>query len=121
MELLPATLAAPAVFDSSPFPLAHDREAGAVDNQMDGALDWEPLELHIEPLTPPRERGVIRCVEVTVQQGQNRPQEPLRLAQRQSEDEAERQRGLDRQIREPALPARPTGWRRFPRIRGVGR
>ena len=87
---------------------------------MDGALDWDP-ELHIEPLTPPRERGVIRRVEVAAQEGQNRPEEPLRLAQRQSEDEPERQRGLDRQIGEPPLPARPTGRRRFPRIRGVGR
>ena len=38
-----------------------------------------------------------------------------------SEDEPARQRGLDRQIRKPLLPAWPTGRGRFPRVRGVGR
>ena len=71
MELLPATLAAPAVFGRGPFPFAHDREAGAVDDQIDGALGRDPVELHIEPLTAPRERGVVRSVELGAQQGQD--------------------------------------------------
>ncbi len=43
---------------------------------------------------------------------QDRPHKALRLAQGQTEDEPERQGGLDREIREPLLPTGLTGWRR---------
>ena len=54
-------------------------------------------------------------------QRQDRPQEAFRLAQGQPEDKAERQRRLDRTVRELLRRAWSTGRRRAPRVRGVGR
>ena len=121
MELLPSTLAVSPVFRGGPRALAHDRQAGAIDDEMDGSQSRDTTEHHSERLTPPRERGVVRRVQIGAHQGQDRPHETLRLAQGQAEDEPEDQRGLDRHIREPLLPAGSTGGRRAPRVRGSGR
>ena len=59
--------------------------------------------------------------EIDTHQRQHRPQEAFRLAQGQPEDEAERQRRLDRTVRELLRRARSPGRRRVPRVRGVGR
>ena len=59
-------------------------------------------------------------LEIDTHQEQQRPQEALRLAQRQPEDKPERQRRLDRLIRELPLPARLTARRRSPHVGGVG-
>ena len=50
-------------------------------------------------------------VEIDVHQGEDRPYEPLRLVHGQPEDESERQRGRDREIRAPLLPPGVTGRR----------
>ena len=121
MELLPSTLAVSPVFRGGPRALADDRQAGAIDDEMDGSQSRDTTEHHSERLTPPRERGVVRRVQIGAHQGQDRPHETLRLAQGQAEDEPEDQRGLDRHIREPLLPAGSTGGRRSPRVRGSGR
>jgi len=109
--LLPAALAPPAVFRSGPFTFPNNRESRAVDDEMDGSRGRDAPELHIELPTPPRERSVVRSLEIGAHQGQDRPQEVLRLAQWRAEDEPERQRGLDHQIREELLSAgcRPDG------------
>ena len=57
---------------------------------------------------------MVRRIQIGAHQGQDRPHEPLRLAQGQAEDKPEDQRGLDRHIREPLLPAGSTGGRRSP-------
>ena len=62
-----------------------------------------------------------RGCEIDTQQRQDRPQEAFRLAQGQPEDKAERQRRLDRTVRELLRRAWSTGRRRAPRVRGVGR
>ena len=121
MELLPSTLAVSPVFRDGPRALAHDRQAGAIDDELDGARGRDATEHHSELLTPPRECGVVRRVQIGAQQGQDRPHEPLRLAHGQAEDEPEDQRSLDRHIREPLLPARSTGGRRSSPVRGIGR
>ena len=51
-------------------------------------------------LTSSGERGVVGGCEIDTQQRQDRPQEAFRLAQGQPEDKAERQRRLDRTVRE---------------------
>ena len=58
------------------------------------------IEGEVELLTPPRERGVVRRLEVGAHQGQDRPQEALRLAQGQPDNQSKCQRGLDREVRE---------------------
>ena len=68
----------------------------------------------IEVLTTPREGRVVGSFEIDIHQGQHRPQEALRLAKRQPEDEPQRQRGLDRVIRELALSASSTARRGCP-------
>ena len=121
MELLPPTLAVSPVCRGGPRALAHDRQVGALDDEMDGVRGRDATEHHSELLTPPRACGVVRRVQIGAHQGQDRPHEPLRLAQGQAEDEPEDQRGLDRHIREPLLPTGATGGRRSPRVRGSGR
>ena len=90
-------VAAPTVFGGGPFPFAYDREAGAVDDQMDGALGWNAVTLDDQVLIPARESRVIRDIEIDTHQGENRAQKALRLAKRQC--------CLDRLIREPPLPS----------------
>ena len=41
----------------------------------------DAVELDIKLLTSPRERGVVRSIEIGPHQGQDRPDEALRLAQ----------------------------------------
>ena len=55
--------------------------------------------------------------EIDTHQRQDRPQEAFRLAQGQPEDKAERQRRLDRTVRERLRRAWSTGRRRAPRVR----
>ena len=56
--------AAPPVFHSRPFTLAHHGETGAVDHKMKRSLGRNPTECEIELLTPARQGGVIRGIEV---------------------------------------------------------
>ena len=57
----------------------------------------------VEMPAPARQRGVVGRFEIDVHYKEDRPQEALRLVQGQPEDEPERQRGRDREIREPLL------------------
>ena len=98
MEFLPATRATSTVLHGRPLALTHDRQTRAVDDEMDGLGGRGAVERDAEVLTTPRERGVVGRLEIDPHQGQDRPQEAFRLAQRQPEDEPQRQRGLDREI-----------------------
>ena len=81
-------------------------------------LWWRPLLENGagEVLTGPRKRGVVGGIEIDSHQRQHRPQESLRLAKRQLEDESQRQGRLEREIRELPLPASSTRWHWRPRI-----
>ena len=57
---------------------------------------------------------MVRGLEVQVHQAQKRVQEALGLAQRQPEDDPQRQRGQDRDIRVPSLSSAQTVLRRRP-------
>jgi len=72
------------------------------------------MQVDIEALTAPRERGVIGGFSVDAHQRQNRAQKSLRLAQWQIEDEPQRQGCLDRVIGELPLRTTQLGWRWFP-------
>ena len=58
---------------------------------------------------------------IDTHQRQDRPPDAFRLAHGHPEDKAERQRRLDRTVRERFRRAWSTGRRRAPRVRGVGR
>ena len=75
----------------------------------------------LQPLTPSRERRVVRGLEAGADHDQNGPDEALRLAHGQAKDESERQDRFDRKIREPLLPSGPTGRRHSPRSLSVWR
>ena len=64
--------------------------------KMERFVDRNPVEFDIEVLTTPRDGRVVGSVEIDIHQGQRRPQEALRLAKRQPEDDPQCQRGLDR-------------------------
>jgi hypothetical protein len=93
-----ASPAASSVLRGGPFTFADDRQSRAIDHEIDGHLGGKTRQLDRKVLAPPRKRGVVGRFEVDVHQGQDRAHEALRLAQRQPEDEPERQRGLNRQI-----------------------
>ncbi len=66
----------------------------------------EPPELDLtEPLQTPRQRGVIRDREIDLEQLCQATEEALGLAKRKMKDHADRQRGLDRDVRIGALAA----------------
>ena len=119
MPRLPASVAASTVFHHSPFAFAHNRPSRAVDDEMDGSSRWDAAEFNRERLTSSGERGVVGGCEIDTHQRQDRPQEAFRLAQGHPEDKAERQRRLDRTVRERLRRAWSTGRRRAPRVRGV--
>ena len=64
---------------------------------------------------PARECGVVRGLEVEAHQAEQRVQEPLGLAERQAEDDPQRQRGPDREVRVPPLASAKTVLRWYPR------
>ena len=121
MQLRPASVAASTVFHRSPFAFAHNRQSRAVDDAMDGSSRWDAAEFNRERLTSSGERGGVGGCEIDTHQRQDRPQEAFRLAQGHPEDKAERQRRLDRTVRERFRRGWSTGRRRAPRVRGVGR
>ena len=121
MQLLPAALPATAMFGGSPFTLAKRRHARTVDHKMQRTGPGAVVEGTIELLTAPRECRMVRHLKGGLQYGEDRPQEALRLTQRQAEHEAERQRGFDCRVRELPRSARTTRWRWSPRgQRGIG-
>ena len=119
MEFLPGALAPFPVFRSSPFALADDRQPRTIDDEMKRSSARDAIECEVEVLTSPRECGVVRGVEIDPHYRQHGPQEALRLAQRQPEDQPKRQRRFDRQVRELPRPARSTGGRGSPGIHCV--
>ena len=64
MKLLPSTPTAPAILGGSPLSFANDGEPRAVDDEMDGSIDCDPMEIDIETLAATGERGVVWCIEV---------------------------------------------------------
>ena len=58
---------------------------------------------------------MVRGLEVEAHQAEQRVQEPLGLAERQAEDDPQRQRGPDREVRVPPLASAKTVLRWYPR------
>ena len=105
MQLLPASPPPSSIFRRGPFPLAHDRESRAVDNEMQAGTCGDATQREVEMLATPGERGVIGRGQVETQHPEDRRQEAFSLPQGQVEDEPERQRGFDGEIGILPLPA----------------
>ena len=111
-ELLPASLAASAVVHGGPFTFAHNREARAVDDEMQAFVGRNSTKREVEVLAAPGERRVIGRGAVDTHHSKERVQEALGLAQRQVADETERERGFDREggvleLPSTRVPTRP--------------
>ena len=70
---------------------------------------------HRNDLVPARECGVVRGLAVEAHQAEQRVQEPLGLTERQAEDDPQRQRGPDREVRVPPRASAKTVLRWYPR------
>ena len=70
------------MFRSGPFPFAHNRQSGTVDDEVPGALRGDATERETEVLAAPREGRVIGCGEVDAHHPEDRRQEALGLPQR---------------------------------------
>ena len=102
---LPASPPPSSMFHSGPFTLAHDREARAVDEEMQAGTCGGATQRKIERLATPGECGVIGRGQVETQHPEDRRQEAFSLPQGQVDDEPERPRGFDGEIGILPLPA----------------
>ena len=98
MKLHPTLSASMAVFGSSPLPLADDRQAGAVDDEIDRAAARVTMESDVQRTGATRKRRVIRRGEIEIHEAENRSKEAFGLTQRKVENEAQSQRGFDGKV-----------------------
>ena len=81
-------------------------ESRTVDELMDRSIRGELAKLNlVELLKPPGQGRVIRDREIQLEQLGQRPEESLGLAKRKIENHADRQCGLDRDVRICTLTA----------------
>ena len=98
-----------------PFAATQKLEPCGINDQVDRAVVGSGQGHHHNNLVPAREGGVVRGLEVAAHQAEQRVQEPLRLAKRVAEDDPQRQRGPDREVRVSTLPSAETVLRWYPR------
>ncbi len=99
------------MFRRSPFPLADNRQASAVDDEMKACAPWNAPKRQVEVLATTGQRRVIRRPKVEPHQHEERREKALGLTERQMEEKTQRQGGFDREVR--VLPLRA------PRARSV--
>ncbi len=81
-------------------------EPGTIDEQMDWSIRVEPAKSNvIELLQSPRQGRMVGDREIDPEEFCQAMEEALGLAKRKVKDHADRQRGLDRDVRVPALTA----------------
>ena len=73
MEPLPASPAFASVFRGGPFTRAHNREARAIDDEMDRPLERDAVQLDVEVPASARKCGVVGRFEIDGHQGEDRP------------------------------------------------
>ena len=98
-----------------PFAATQNLQPCGIDDQVDRAVVGSGQGRHRNDLVPARECGVVRGLEVEAHQAEQRVQEPLGLAERQAEDDPQRQHGPDREVRVPPLASAKTVLRWYPR------
>ena len=111
----------PPCFATAQSPGAHDREARAIDNEMQAGTRAGATQREVELLATPGARGVTGRGQGETQHPDVRRQAAFRLPQGPGEDEPARQRGFDGEIGIRPLPATGAdahGLPRGDRIRG---
>ena len=98
-----------------------DPEPCTVDEYVDRSIGRSLRKLHVsERLQTAGQRRVIGDLEIELEEPDHAPEKALRLAKRKMEDHANRQCGLDRDVRVDTLPSGFAAGRSSPRIdRGV--
>jgi hypothetical protein len=86
------------------FDLDHP-QPGAIDQDLDRSGDRRRREAYVQGQAPPRQRGVIRHRQVDAHQAEHRGHEAFGLAQRQVEDGAHHEHGLDGEVGVDRIPA----------------
>ena len=114
MELLPPALPALPVFRRGPFTLTHNRQAGAIDEEMRVSTPWNVSKRKVDVLPAPGQRGVIGRPKVELHQPQERREKAFGLPQRQMEEEPQREGCFDRDVRILLLRAPGARSSRFP-------
>lgn len=94
-----------------PFTGTEDLQPGGFDDQVDRASVKAAERREFHPLVAPRERSVIRGVEVQLHQAEERCQEALCLPERQAEDDSQSQSRDDREDGVARLASATAGWR----------
>ena len=98
MKFSPTTFVVTTVFRRRPLTLAEHRQPGAIDDEMQPPIPWWLADGDIEMLPAPGERRVIGRWQVEAPQPEQRRQKALGLAEREVEDEAQRQGCFDGDI-----------------------
>jgi hypothetical protein len=97
MQFAPRSATGRAVLFDQPFAGSAELQTGAVHQQMQPAGTGSPEQWHLKRLRPAAQRRVVRHREVKPEQCDDGADQPLGLAQRQSEHHAHRQGRGDRQ------------------------
>ena len=92
------------MFRSGPFTRAGNRQARAVDDEMQACAPWTAPTPSVEVLAPTGQRRVIRRPKVESPQHAERRETARCLTEREREEKPQRQGGLDREVR--VLPLR---------------
>lgn len=119
-ELSPATSTVFAMLCRSSPALARDREARAVEDEVEWAAGRHPEEFDPERACSSRECDVVRAFEVESHEQEDRARETLGLAQGERKYRAQRDRGLNGKVGVAGLSTLATGWLSVPLIQGGG-
>jgi len=114
MHLAPLAPALRPVFERLPFAIAEELDACAVDQQIQRAIRAAIRDLDGQGLLPAAQRGKVRHGPVQAGQSQQAGPHPGGLAQRQLEQDLDRQAELDGRIGKDRRPSGPTVTRRAP-------
>ncbi len=98
MEFLPPARATASMLRSRPFTLADNRQARAVDDEMQACARWNVPKRQVEVLATTGQCRVIRRPKVEPHEHEGRREEALGLTKRQMEEKTQRQGGFDREV-----------------------
>ena len=107
------------MFRRSPFTLANNRQARAVDDEMKACPPWNAPKREVEVLATTGQRRVIRRPKVEPHQHEEGREKALCLTERQMEEKAQRQGGFDCDVRVLPLGAPHARSLRFPSVDGL--
>lgn len=119
MDLAPDPTCGAAMLAGVRFPFALDLDAGAVHQQVQGAVRATVGDIHLQGLLAPRQGAEVWDGPVQAEQAQQALDEPSGLPKRHPEQHRQRQASLDRGITASRLTPALAGRRGIPSHRGT--